>query len=971
MHPPINNAVQGAYFIAAFLTGVLFGGGSIIFADVTEGLSCLLGGFCLSMWFLVLTPGGLAKSTAGRAILIACFTLGTFAFYISHYTRPYALIGSISFAGATVAVLGIDCFSRAGLKEFWLYLWSELFLTCSIKLYQWLLGVNHLSDLNDALFPPHYDKPYPITRGIRVEIACIILIFLLGVMSQVKVWKIIKARRENRAALMLEEARRRDQSEEELGRRLEEGNEQERAVWEAVYGERADSKRQNVDSAIGTSTTVSVRKGSLSDVKVELRNSGTESIEMSNLDRSEGSDGKQSHETQDQKSNPVTVRIAPEDLIQEALHPSSERQGQPENDATQSQSLSANESGLRTTPLSRDDPEAKTSQQGKDESSATGHVGGPEIVPLPFKVPDNQPEQGDIDASSIATFATSDLPGNRISKRLSGNSLLRNLSKRPQSYAQKFSTSEEALVIPHAEDDRASSVAATVDAISLDHEMEGNEPESPIRPVSLDELNSTGQEDKAKSKIDLTASIHGALHTKNTSNLVVHTTKAQDGETALVVGMTPGNQSGDTLANSRQNSSTGEHRSEVPEDSLVVGGTAQQQSSEKKRDSNENKSNQLTKLSDQLSDGASKVVMAYRTNEWAKHLEGAEMPELEELNVVNTSGGLDVTTGKEAVAPVHIEALQQTAMTAEPAPILSEPLKQPPPLSRSQLTTSKKPSTCTPNPVLPNLRSQASSNFIERSDSQNSFQSAKSKKESPNSSALNPAPMQVSSATNRNSRSFSSPTAATPPIEEGVASSFPSSRFTPSPTHLMSMRDNMVRNKQSSTSLNRTVSASSLSPQPLASRESLISQTLKLVDEDDNIPLSQRKSLLQQQQQQQQQQYQNLVSRSSLALPHLQTLRAASNPRDSSTLTAWRSALRNDVPAQQAADQEIELRRSEMLMEKRKAETGEAWERIEREREQGKRGSQLRAGGRVMDELHREAMRKMQGEVNRKINPSV
>lgn len=125
MHPPISNAIQGAYFVAIWVTGIIFGGGSVVFADVTEGLGCLFGGFCLSMWFLVLKPGGLITSTAGRAIFIACFTLGTFGFYVSHYTRPYGLIGSTSFAGATVIVLGIDCFSRAGLKEFWLYIWGK------------------------------------------------------------------------------------------------------------------------------------------------------------------------------------------------------------------------------------------------------------------------------------------------------------------------------------------------------------------------------------------------------------------------------------------------------------------------------------------------------------------------------------------------------------------------------------------------------------------------------------------------------------------------------------------------------------------------------------------------------------------------------------------------------------------------------------------------------------------------------
>ena len=125
MHPPISDGVQGAYFVAACVTGLIFGALAVIFADVTEGLGCFLGGFCLSMWFLVLKPNGLLTSTDGKAIFISCFTVGTFGLYISHLTRVYGLIGSTSFAGATVVVLGVDCFSRAGLKEFWLYIWSK------------------------------------------------------------------------------------------------------------------------------------------------------------------------------------------------------------------------------------------------------------------------------------------------------------------------------------------------------------------------------------------------------------------------------------------------------------------------------------------------------------------------------------------------------------------------------------------------------------------------------------------------------------------------------------------------------------------------------------------------------------------------------------------------------------------------------------------------------------------------------
>ena len=111
--------------VAAVVTGLIFGALALVFKEVTDGLGCLLGGFCLSMWFLVLSPGGLILSTTGKAIMIAVFCLVFFALSFSQYTRSYGLILGTSFAGAQVTVIGVDCFSRAGLKEFWMYIWGE------------------------------------------------------------------------------------------------------------------------------------------------------------------------------------------------------------------------------------------------------------------------------------------------------------------------------------------------------------------------------------------------------------------------------------------------------------------------------------------------------------------------------------------------------------------------------------------------------------------------------------------------------------------------------------------------------------------------------------------------------------------------------------------------------------------------------------------------------------------------------
>lgn len=125
MDPPVSDAVQGGYLIAVFFSGITVGGVALIFKELTEGLGCLLGGFCFSMWLLVMKSGGLITQTGGKIGLIAALSVCCWALSFSHYTRPYGLIASTAFAGGTVFTLGVDCYSRAGLKEFWLYIWGK------------------------------------------------------------------------------------------------------------------------------------------------------------------------------------------------------------------------------------------------------------------------------------------------------------------------------------------------------------------------------------------------------------------------------------------------------------------------------------------------------------------------------------------------------------------------------------------------------------------------------------------------------------------------------------------------------------------------------------------------------------------------------------------------------------------------------------------------------------------------------
>ena len=128
MSPPVSDAIQGAYMVAALMTGLIFGGICLVFKDVAEGLGCLLGGFCIAMWFLVLSPGGLLKDTTQKAIFIGVFSAVGWSLSFSQHTRNYGLILCTAFAGSTITILGIDCFSRAGLKEFWIYIWGKCYV---------------------------------------------------------------------------------------------------------------------------------------------------------------------------------------------------------------------------------------------------------------------------------------------------------------------------------------------------------------------------------------------------------------------------------------------------------------------------------------------------------------------------------------------------------------------------------------------------------------------------------------------------------------------------------------------------------------------------------------------------------------------------------------------------------------------------------------------------------------------------
>lgn len=793
-----------------------------------------------------------------------------------------------------------------------------------------------VSGLNDNLFPLHYHQKYPITRGIRVEIAAIIIIALLGIMSQMKVWKIVKQKREDRVSEQKRKEHQRKISDEERGRDVEAGNRQDQPLWEALHGGngKVKAKGEYLDSGVGTDEPSSTRKSSWGDVQ-ESDGEGMELQTMPEFRNGSGDKGR------------VTVHVAQEDFYEVSLVGG--QRTSMERPIMISNAEASNAFDLETSSINA---RAKVRPRSIDPELTLQ----PMVVPPPFRIPELDSASDD-DGSSVEASAPSEHLPYRGSKRLSGSSMARKLSKRSRNSYVAGNTSEEVLMIPHVDDDRASSIAATHDGASdhgdSDEVLTYSRSQSPVVEKGLDDASLEALEAVSHNKMD-TAS--------------------------YITSPTAHNPASVALPSSRPVSMAIEERGKA----MSATYTPSERSEERA---------ERARLSGNLPVGGSKVVTAYRTNEWAKYLDGADAPEIDQLKVNKRLPRDQPQQGEQAV-PLDVRALQQTPLTAEPAPISISPLQTsshtslPSSKPRSSTFLSKNPfskhskqqplqsqTAFHPLTIAKNTErnpSQGSLANISRTSSQTSLNSSGSHTENYRPPLPKFRASQTSiPPTNRGFRSSSTPLATTPlvesPIEEGVETSFPNTFFTPNNAHLMSQRDRIISSKPSSTSLLRTSYSNVALDQHPAYRS--IEE-----DDNDNITLAQRKSLLQQNPQAIHRSSSGLISGATTPRYPSGTstpigignnpYRSSSTPQPvptqrDSTISAWRSSLKPDTSAHYE-NQAMETRRADLMWEKQRESTS----RLEGQIKQGVRASVIDQGmrrGDMMD-AHKAAMRKMQGE---------
>ena len=790
----------------------------------------------------------------------------------------------------------------------------------------------------------------------------------MGILSQTKVWIIIRERREEKAR----EQRQRDEEgnmvDEERGRTVEDDIKRERGSWEAAYGNGERGKSQHLESGNGTDEP-STRKGSLGNS--DVRGSDSEGIELQEIDTS--SNG------QKEAGRLIVHVVQDEDIasnhsiVDQHLGGSIGGSGEP---SIHESNTSPAEPSATQVPLGN--PAAPKSVDRKLTLN-------PKITHLPFKVPDPDTASDD-GRSSVAASAASEPITDRWSKRLSGSSFLaRKPSTRSQRSFIAASTSDEAFLVPGYEDDRASSIVATMDGVSekddLEEEAQSIEDQRPSFEILRKQNSMQALMQRPPAGVDLAKDVEvspgqstdqitsgdshteGAQHVQRSNDLPPETIALPESDIASTTGT----------------------RSIVPETVIAAGPEASAQNP------------RISRLKNNLPEGASRVVTAYRTNEWAKHLDGADLPVIDELKI-QKSRASDSSPPTERVAPLDVRALQQTPITAESPPTLTintdssgeksvSPLPPKNPSRRQQDRQRRDSAVYAPTreKAVERLPSQTHlANSMERSPSQTSLNSINSPKEQYRPPLPKFRTSQQSIPSARGLRSSSSPMLTSPlvesPIEEGVETSFPT-RFAPSSTHLMSQRDRMIRNRPSSTSLLRTSwSNATLDQHP----------ALRTLDEDEDIPLSQRKTLLQKHRHSLPHLHRSLSGQLSAAAqptyshsrvsipnnpqnarsptPTPQPLSGRPSPTPApqdSTVSAWRASLNAINTTAHYRDQEIDARRASLMDEKRRESNSRQEQRVAQDRTQHVMDRGMKKSS--MMELHQQKMRKMQAQANQSL----
>ncbi|CAH7685706.1 hypothetical protein BY996DRAFT_4573382 [Phakopsora pachyrhizi] len=219
-HRP-TKVIQGLFVIACVIPSVLAGATGVIFWKGTRFLIGACGGFVLSVFILSLKSNVLIEAVGFRWIFIILSTAAGFILTTIPSLIMMTSLFSTAIVGSAALVLGIDCFTCGGLKEFWLF----------------ILGFS-------ALFDSRLKSNFPLTVAMQAELGVMAGVFLMGSAVQWRLLEIIKKKISHLKQL----DRERDLEEQAAAYRQSMALDADLAKWEKNHGNKMDSDDDRGDS---------------------------------------------------------------------------------------------------------------------------------------------------------------------------------------------------------------------------------------------------------------------------------------------------------------------------------------------------------------------------------------------------------------------------------------------------------------------------------------------------------------------------------------------------------------------------------------------------------------------------------------------------------------------------------------------------------------------------------------------------
>ncbi|KAG5735954.1 hypothetical protein E4T56_gene1925 [Termitomyces sp. T112] len=209
VNPP-SKTLRGMFVLSSAIAGFAGGAIAIFFWKATRYAIGAWGGFAFALWIQCFHNGGLIEGVGFRWILYICCAVIGFILCTIPRIHYHILLISTAFVGSSAFMLGVDCFTTAGLKEF----------------YIWNLGFKSLF----SKFTSHGIE-FPVSQIMQIELGLIGAISLMGAAVQLRILSVLHQKLGEISA----EQRKRDHDAEAVAAERFKDVKREQAEWEVEH----------------------------------------------------------------------------------------------------------------------------------------------------------------------------------------------------------------------------------------------------------------------------------------------------------------------------------------------------------------------------------------------------------------------------------------------------------------------------------------------------------------------------------------------------------------------------------------------------------------------------------------------------------------------------------------------------------------------------------------------------------------